>query len=320
MTSPRTPTAAARRPVSHRRRLLATLLLVGGLALSACGGGTDSSSSAVPVAQDAGGSGGESAAGGGSGGESGGSSPDAGAPAERPIAPDLLDRAVIVTAEITVRSADVGRDADRATLAATAQGGQVSGDVRGGTGTGRTADLVLRVPPPGVDTLLNRLADLGTELSRSVGSRDVTTVVADVDSRVASLRASLDRLRALTDRASGITDLVSLERELTARESDLESLQAQQRGLADQVALATVSLHLLAEAEPVARPEQARGFGSGLTDGWDAFRAAGTALLMVLGATLPFLAVIALVAAVVLAVRRQRRPTAAPAGAGTDPS
>lgn len=273
MTSPRTPTAAARRPVSHRRRLLAALLLVGGLALSACGGGTDSSSSAAPAAQDAGGSGGESAAGGGSGG----SSPEAGAPAERPIAPDLLDRAVIVTAEITVRSADVGRDADRAALAATAQGGQVSGDVRGGTGTGRTADLVLRVPPAGVDALLSRLADLGTELSRSVGSRDVTTVVADVDSRVASLRASLDRLRALTDRASGISDLVSLERELTARESDLESLQAQQRALADQIALATVSLHLLAGAEPVARPEQARGFGSGLTDGWAAFRAAGAA-------------------------------------------
>ena len=319
MTSPM-PTTAARRPVSsHRRRLLAALLLVGGFTLSACGGaGSGSSSSAAPAAQDAGGSGGGSVAGGGSTGGSGGSSPDAGAPAERPIAPDVLDRAVIVTAEITVRSADVGRDADRATLAASAQGGQVSGDVRGGTGTGRTADLVLRVPPAGVDALLSRLADLGTELSRSVGSRDVTTVVADVDSRVASLRASLDRLRALTDRASGITDLVSLERELTTRESDLESLQAQQRALADQVALATVSLHLVADAEPVAPPQQARGFGSGLADGWAAFRAAGAALLMVLGATLPFLAAIALVGAVVLALRRQRRPAAAPAG--TDPS
>lgn len=226
-----------------------------------------------------------------------------------PFGPAALEREVITTAEITVRSSDVSRDAERASQLVTTAGGQISGDVRGGVAERQTADLVLRVPPADVDDVLAGLADLGEELSRSVRSEDVTTVVADVDSRVASLQASLDRLRGLIADASDITDLVTLERELAGRETELESLQAQQRALNDQVALATVTLHLLAEQAEEPGDEPA-GFLSGLAGGWDAFVTVGVTLLTLLGAALPFLATAAVLAGVALFIRRRRTAAA----------
>lgn len=276
------------------------LLVAFGLTLTACSGGGSTSGAASSAVGDAvGGAAGALPA------EAGPDSSGAGGPGSLPFSPEILDRQVIVTAELTVRSDDLGRDADRAGQLVDALGGQVSGDVRAGTGDQRTADLVLRVPPEVVEDVLSRLAALGEELSRSVSSQDVTTVVADVDSRVTSLQASLDRLRALTAQATDITDLVTLERELADRETELESVQAQQRALGDQVTLATVSLHLQAAAQPVDEPH---GFLSGLGSGWDAFVAAGTTLLIVLGATLPFLAFAAVVTAGLIALRRRRRP------------
>lgn len=286
---------------SARARFLIILAMAVGLALTGCSGGGDSQTTA-------GGDGGGEA---GIGGEdnSGGGGDDEGVGNQLPFGPAALEREVITTAEITVRSSDVSRDAERASQLVTTAGGQISGDVRGGVAERQTADLVLRVPPADVDDVLAGLADLGEELSRSVRSEDVTTVVADVDSRVASLQASLDRLRGLIADASDITDLVTLERELAGRETELESLQAQQRALNDQVALATVTLHLLAEQAEEPGDEPA-GFLSGLAGGWDAFVTVGVTLLTLLGAALPFLATAAVLAGVALFIRRRRTAAA----------
>lgn len=290
-----------------RRRAALLALGLASVVLAGCTTGGGDSAASADFGADSGldtGSSGGADSGDGTAGEPG---------TALPLGPDALDRAIIVTAEIRVRSDDVQRDADRAAQQAATLGGLVSGDVRGGAGAQQTADLVLRVPPERVDQLLDGLAGMGEELSRSVRSEDVTTVKADVDARVASLQASLDRLRALLSDATGINDLVSLERELAAREGDLESLQAQQRALGDQIGLATVSLYLVAEvADPT--PE-ATGFVGGLGQGWDAFIGTGTVLLTALGATLPFLVLVALIVGTVVGVSRRRtRAAGTPTG------
>ena len=66
---------------------------------------------------------------------------------------------------------------------------------------------------------------------------------------------------------------------------------AQQHTLADQTALATVSVTLTSSAAPV--PASAdTGFLAGLKAGWSAFTAAMVAALTVIGALVPFLLVL----------------------------
>ncbi len=154
-----------------------------------------------------------------------------------------------------------------------------------------TSVTTLRVAGAEVDALLRDLRALGTVTWSSRTADDVTAQVADVDARVESARASLNRVRVLMGRATTLGDVVTLEAELGKRQADLESLEAQQRALADQTALATVSVTLTSQSAPVVA-EADTGFLAGLRSGWTAFAAAMVAGLTIVGAIVPFLIVL----------------------------
>ena len=154
-----------------------------------------------------------------------------------------------------------------------------------------TSVTTLRVAGSEVDALLRDLRALGTVTWSSRTADDVTAQVADVDARVESARASLNRVRLLMGRATTLGDVVTLEAELGKRQADLESLEAQQRALADQTALATVSVTLTSQSAPVLA-EADTGFLAGLRSGWTACTAAMVAGLTIVGALVPFLIVL----------------------------
>ena len=151
---------------------------------------------------------------------------------------------MIRTADITVVTGSVGARADQARRIATDAGGTLDGDDRT-AGEHPSATLVLRIPPARLDDVLTQLSALGKEQTRHSSSRDVTTQVADVDSRVRSAVDAIAQLQGLYSKATRVADVIAIEGELSQREADLESLQAQQRALAGQVSLATLTLYLV---------------------------------------------------------------------------
>lgn len=266
------------------------------LALAGCTGASHGSNSAASY--------GRSAVSPGAGSTPAGGAAAAGA------APPVESRSVIRTAQLSVQVRDVAAQANRAEQIATAAGGSVDSDDR--TSQQRpSATLVLRVPQDVLAATIDKLSALGREISRQTSTRDVTGQVADVSSRVASAQASIARLRTLFAAASKVSDIIAIESELAQRESDLESLQAQQRALAAQTAMATVTLELTGLAPVAAKHRGATGFLGGLQRGWEAFVAAAGAVATGIGAALPFLVLLALVGAAALVLRRRLR-TAAP--------
>jgi Domain of unknown function (DUF4349) len=227
-----------------------------------------------------------------------------------------LEPALIRTAELSVVVRNVPDAAGEAAAAARSAGGAVAGDDR----SGGHATLVLKVPPDRLDPVLDRLARLGTEQSRSSSSKDVTEDVADVGARVASMQASIARVRAILSRADKIGDVVSVEGELSRRTTELESLQARQRALAGQVGYATITVQLRATPAAAAAPAPDRGgFVGGLADGWHAFVVTVGWLLAVLGAVLPFLLVAVPAALAVRWALRRRGPAASAAASAPAP-
>ena len=102
--------------------------------------------------------------------------------------------------------------------------------------------MVLRIPTADFDDAMTELSKVGTLISSKRQSADVTTQVLDTDVRVEAQQRSIDRIQVLFDHATSIKDIVSIESELSRRQADLASLQAQQRYLADQTAMSTITL------------------------------------------------------------------------------
>ena len=224
------------------------------------------------------------------------------------------DRAIVRTGTLELTAKNPIAAANAITAIVDGSGGRVDTVTEDPTGDA-SSSLTVRIPADVFDRTLTAIKREGTVRNVALRANDVTSQVTDYAVRISGLRTSITRLQTLLAKASTTTDLVAIESTLTSRETDLEQLIAQQKGLADQVAYAT--LGIVVHEPSLARSAPPSSFLSGLLAGWDALVTVGGALLVGLGVLLPWaLALGTLAAAVLLVVRlvrRGRRRTATPA-------
>jgi hypothetical protein len=223
----------------------------------------------------------------------------------------LQERQVVYTGSMTVRAKDVGAAVLQAKQAVTAAGGYLAKEESSSADRGDASALLeFKIPPARYPELLVSLGkDLGRQLSLQQGTQDVTLQVADVDSRLKSAQQSLDSLRTLLKKADTIGQVLQVEREISGREADLESLQAQQKELATQVGMATLSLRLIGPSA-VVKPkpsEEPAGFLGGLKSGWKALVSFAKVVLTVVGVVLPWLIVVVPLTVLALYLVRRSR-------------
>ena len=229
--------------------------------------------------------------------------PDAGGSASTgTVAKDGTQRAVVITGEAVIAAKDPVAAASSATRIVTAAGGRVDGrtEQAGADGAAGTATLTLRIPASRLDTTLTALERLGRTDRVTTSTSDVTGQTQDLDARITALRTTIQRMLELEQRATDTSDLIQLETAIGDRQGQLESLEAQQRDLADQVAMATITLRLVPSGAAV-RTTTA-GFGDGLATGWSSFVAFWGGFLVVMGVMLPWIVTMALLAAIALGV------------------
>jgi hypothetical protein len=289
----------------RHRFVLALLSLPLAVALTACGGGGQSADNAAGTS---------SATRDSVAGSTGAKEPaTADGSVAKPVADQAIQRAVIATAGLRLTAKDLAGVRQDAINVATGLGGQVADEQAQSDTRGRLArvDLTLRVPAASFGEALDQLAGLGTVRHRQQSVQDVTTQVIDVEARVKAQRASVQNIERLLARANTIGEIMSIERELASRQADLDSLEQQQKYLADQTSLSTIQLTLTRPA--AGHDTHPAGFVGGLEGGWHALGRTAVAVGTAVGAVLPFLLVLALVAApVVLLVRRHRVVPAPP--------
>ncbi|RZU34899.1 uncharacterized protein DUF4349 [Streptomyces sp. BK022] len=282
-------------------RVLAGVLLTASLALAGCGeSGGDSKKSSYADAPTAAPGAGRGAA---EDGKSARRSP-------------RLAPSVIRTASLEVEVRDVPGALAKARRVTEDAGGYVGEESteRDDDGSERTR-VVLRVPAERYEEVLGSLQGTGKLLRRTARAQDVTDQVVDVDSRIKSERASVERVRKLMDRADKLTDVVALEGELSSREADLEALLAQQASLKDRTGLATITLSLAGRGAHPGAGDGTPGFLDALSGGWHAFLTMLRWIALVVGAVLPFAALLALLVFLwrrVVRPRLPRRPAQTP--------
>ncbi len=231
----------------------------------------------------------------------------------------VVGSSLIKTGAVSLESGDIGRELTRIYSIVASTGGEISKE---DTTTDRDGEeirsmLVLRVPVDEFDSTLNEISQLGTLVTKARNSRDVTTEVIDIASRVESAQESITTLRKLFSRATALGDIIRLESELAQREANLESLQAQQRALADKTTMSTLTVTIDQPSKPepqtTSDDDEAGGFVSGIKQGWDAMKTAVLAVGHGLGLVLPLGTLILLAAAVVFwGVRRWAPPRQRP--------
>jgi hypothetical protein len=224
---------------------------------------------------------------------------------------------IIYTAQLTVRAKDVPSAVIRATQLVDQAGGYVSSENATSDPDhpqNATATIEFKIPVLAYQATLASLSGgpLGEQLSLQQQAQDVTQQVADVNSQVASDEAAIAQLRSLLKNAGSVGDLLQVQDQINTEESDLEGMEAQARALTHETSYATVTVTLVGPKAPVPTPKPKKpvpppGLVSGATGGWHAFKLTIDWLLAFLGAVAPFAVSIAVLAALVLWLRRRWR-------------
>lgn len=225
------------------------------------------------------------------------------------------ERAIITTGSLYITVEDPIAAADKAVTIVEDAGGRI--DARQESSPeenfGGAARLTLRIPSDTLSDAIDDLRALGTVDEFTTSSSDVTAEVTDLEARISTLRASTLRIEGLIEDATKIEDIITLENELASRQAQLESLEAQERGLSDQVSMSTIELSLTTEPVVIV-DDSPKNFFDGLQAGWGAFVAFASGAAIVIGVLLPWLVVLAAIAAVIIVPRRlkKRHDAAAP--------
>jgi predicted small secreted protein len=224
-------------------------------------------------------------------------------------------RQVITTGSVYITAEDPAAAASEAVTIVESAGGRIDArqeyaPVDGDKGS---ASLTLRIPSESLTATLDAIKALGEVEQVALQTDDVTRQSEDLAARITASRTSIERLLALLEKASTTKDLIELETAIADRQGTLESMEAEQRSLADQVTMSTIELSFTSEADaPVDAPDT---FASGLVTGWESFVAFVGGFLVVVGVLIPWIVFFAILGGVVLVVarvvRRRRRAAAA---------
>lgn len=219
--------------------------------------------------------------------------------------PTTVDRKVIVTVTLDLLVDDVGASGVKVATMVEGVGGYVFSQ-QTNLGERPSSSIVLKVPPAKVASLLGTLGSVGKVTAQTQQAEDVTAQFVDLESRITAARASVGRVREFLDRTTTVGELAGLEAELTRRQTELEQLLGQQRVLASQTDLATVTVTL--SPAPVAaaaagRPSVSRALHRGI----DSVVNVGGALAMVAAFALPWLPVLLVIGGVLVWRRRRNR-------------
>jgi hypothetical protein len=220
----------------------------------------------------------------GGGGEGGG----AGAAAPEPVS---AQRHIIFTATLNV----VVKDLDAATpevekLVAGHNGYVAKSEVKGDTGSRRTATYTLRVPAAGFKALNEGLLALGIPERNAVDSQDVTEEFVDVQARLKNLRAEEETLNKLLKESATRAEVLQTREQIRQIRGEIERAQGRLDYLSKLTTLSTVYLTLreIKDYKPPTTPTFGSRIGDTFGNSWGALVDFGQGLVLVVVALAPW--------------------------------
>ncbi len=203
--------------------------------------------------------------------------PTAASPLATPTIPDTaltFDRLVVFTAKMDVNVTSVKGAIQDLQGIAYALGGYVSDSSVNPIPAGSMVEkgilakqafdstVTLRIPSANFNDALNRISSLGSVISVTTSSRDVTDEYVDLQARVKNLEIVLEQYKNIMKSASKASDILDIQSRIDNIQEQIERLKAQVAQTEKQASFALITVHLVepfvikAEEKPVEKPEE----------------------------------------------------------------
>jgi hypothetical protein len=190
------------------------------------------------------------------------------------------------------------KDLDAATpevekLVAGHKGFVAKSEVKGDTGSRRTAIYTLRVPVAAFNPLKDGLLALGTPERNVVDTQDVTEEFIDVEARIKNLKEQEDKLNELLKekrKEEKLEDVIKVSDRIYQVRGDIERAQGRRNYLQNRVQLSTITVTLreIKDYKPPSTPTFGTQISETFGKSWEALLDFGQALVLIAVALAPW--------------------------------
>lgn len=172
----------------------------------------------------------------------------------------------------------------------------------------RNANMEVKIPADKLENFIEELASIGTITSKTIASDDITDSYIDVESRIKALETEEETLLGILKKAESLTDVIELQKRLSEVRADLEAMKAQKQSYDGMVSYSGVTLDIneverVVEGDDTFFGEVKEKLMNNLYDLGDFFRDFAINLI----ASLPYIAIIGVVAAIVIVIIKKVR-------------
>lgn len=166
----------------------------------------------------------------------------------------------------------------------------------------RNANLTIRIPASQVDPFTDEVGTIANVVHEEKNLEDITLTYNATEGRVKALETEQTRLLELLAEAETMSDLLEIEARLSDVRYELEQVTSQLRLYNNQIDFATIHLTLseVQEYTPVEEPTLWERISGGFMDSLEGLREGAVDIFVWLIVSSPYLAVFAVLAAIVL--------------------
>jgi hypothetical protein len=155
------------------------------------------------------------------------------------------------------------------------------------------ASITVRVPSRSYDQAISRFSELGTVETLNTSTQDVTGEYVDIQARLKHYRAVERRLLGFLSRTTTVGEALTVQQRIDATQLKVEQLSGQLKSLRTQVVYGTLTVGITEPPEDVQPDKDENRFVAALGDSWDLIVGGFAAIVVGIGAVLPFLVLIA---------------------------
>lgn len=182
---------------------------------------------------------------------------DVEAPAPAEAAPEAnaaqSSRKIIKNGDLSIETLEYDKFVYQLETSVSSFGGYIESSSHYGRDSNRSANYTVRVPENSYEAFMDTVGGLGTVISSSTSTDDVTLKYVDVEARLAAYKAERDSFMELLEKAETVEDILRIQEYLTDVNYQIESYTSQLNTMKDLVSYSAVRINV-SEVERVTPP------------------------------------------------------------------
>lgn len=172
-----------------------------------------------------------------------------------PNLPDVSQRLIVRTANLSIVVKDTGEALDQISALATQMGGFVVASQTSKVDQAMRGSITIRVPAERFDDAIKQIEALASDVQdKSIKGEDVTEQYTDLQSRLRNLEATEAQLQKIMEQADKTEDVLAVYNQLSQTRGEIEQVKGRIQYLEQSAKLSSITVDLTPDslAQPIA--------------------------------------------------------------------